>query len=314
MTRVLTIWDDRYCVEAASTNSTLKQREVMRLAHGQGLIRIYDDPKKDCPLEKVWAHIATVHDPDFVKAVRTGKPRTLAQSQGFKWSPEFADALVRIWRGHIIAAYQATHGKGGLVLHPVSGAHHADYFSGGGFCTFNYLAGAGQAGLQLGWVSRVGVIDLDAHHGDGTYRLVGADPRFATFDIAGSMWTAVADHKRSVMVVAHDVADYRKGLQGLPKWLDREFPEVNGKRPYLMQYQAGMDCFKSDYVGGIDGVTKRFLSARDAFVIKNVRERGIPLVVNLAGGYLTGVSEYLHLETVRRMAEWQNTGGGRDKN
>jgi hypothetical protein len=36
--------------------------------------------------------------------------------------------------------------------------------------------------------------------------------------------------------------------------------------------------------------------------IEQVRSRGIPLVVNLAGGYERGVSERLHLNTIRIMA------------
>jgi len=41
---------------------------------------------------------------------------------------------------------------------------------------------------------------------------------------------------------------------------------------------------------------------RDRFVVEQVRGRGIPLVVNLAGGYVRGVSERLHVNTIRAMA------------
>jgi hypothetical protein len=40
-------------------------------------------------------------------------------------------------------------------------------------------------------------------------------------------------------------------------------------------------------------------------VIEAVRSRGIPLLVNLAGGYVRGVSERLHVNTIRAMAEWK---------
>ena len=33
------------------------------------------------------AELETVHDPDHVRAVRTGRPRGLAESQGFAWDP-----------------------------------------------------------------------------------------------------------------------------------------------------------------------------------------------------------------------------------
>ena len=79
-------------------------------------------------------------------------------------------------------------------------------------------------------------------------------------------------------------------------------PSLMRVRPALVQYQAGMDPFEDDTVGGIPGVDEAFLRARDSFVIEHVRW-GIPLVVNIAGGYVEGRSERLHLNTVRVMAE-----------
>jgi acetoin utilization deacetylase AcuC-like enzyme len=68
-----------------------------------------------------------------------------------------------------------------------------------------------------------------------------------------------------------------------------------------VQYQAGMDPFEGDGAGGIDGVNEAVLAERDRFVIEQIRSRGIPLVVNLAGGYVRGVSERLHVSTIRIM-------------
>jgi hypothetical protein len=63
---------------------------------------------------------------------------------------------------------------------------------------------------------------------------------------------------------------------------------------------------RSHTVGGIPGVTETYLEERDRFVIEAVRSRGISLLVNLAGGHVRGVSECLHVNTIRAMAEWQN--------
>jgi len=240
-----------------------------------------------------WAAVATVHDPAYVDAVRTGHPRALAESQGFSWSREFGESVARIWAGHIQACRTAL--GAGMVLHPVSGAHHASYASGSGFCTFNFLVGAVRAvGRQVG--TRTAVIDLDAHPGDGTYRLAGHDPGVALFDIAGSSWVNVGDSEQIEYHVARNAKDYRDALDRLPAFLDRV-------RPALVQYQAGMDPFEDDPVGGIAGVTPAFRDVRDRFVIGQVRARGIPLVVNLAGGYVEGIAEQLHVATIRAMAD-----------
>jgi len=288
--KILTIWNDAYSTDAASTNSTSKQRLVVNLARAEGLIELRSTP---FDADATWTDIATVHDPTFVEAVKTGQPRHLAQSQGFTWSSAFADAAGRIWSGHIAACRAALHA--GMVLHPVSGAHHAGYARGSGFCTFNFLVGAARAMVQDG-AGRQAIVDLDAHPGDGTYTLTRGDHGIALFDIAGGSWVDVRNDHRVEYHVARDATGYREALNRLPAFLDRV-------RPALVQYQAGMDPFEDDPVGGIDGITEAFLIERDRFVIEQVRARGIPLVVNLAGGYVRGVSERLHVNTIRAMCD-----------
>ena len=284
--KLTTIWDDRYSVVAAHTNSTLKQARVVRMATEEGLLEF-----RPVAFEAglAWKDIARVHAPAYVDAVRTGHPRALAESQGFEWSPAFAESLALIWSGHFAACCLALDAR--VVFHPVSGAHHARRERGAGFCTFNYLAGASRRLLDEGVVGRVLVIDLDAHPGDGTYALVGGDPRVGLFDIAGSNWIGEFDTDRIVYKVARGLEDYRAHLARLPAMLDAFKPE-------LVQYQAGVDCHEDDPVGGIDGIDEAFLLERDRFVIREVAAHQIPMVINLAGGY-EGFSERLHVQTAR---------------
>ena len=183
-------------------------------------------------------------------------------------------------------------------LHPVSGAHHAHYERGGGFCTFCYLVGSARALARRG-VGPVGIVDLDAHPGDGTYTLAKDDPGIVLFDIAGGAWVTVGPDDRHQFFDVDDVDAYRAALEKLPAFLDRT-------RPGLVEYQAGMDPYYADPVGGIPGVDAAFLRFRDQFVIGHLVHRGIPVVVNLAGGYLEdGISEQFHLETIRVAVEAQ---------
>jgi acetoin utilization deacetylase AcuC-like enzyme len=289
---VPTVWDERYCTPAAHTNSTIKQLGVVRAAVAEGLLDIRSVPFEE---SATWGLIGAVHAPEYVAAVRTGRPRSLAESQGFIWSPAFAESVARIWNGHIAACRLALAER--VAFHPVSGAHHARRETGAGFCTFNFLAGAGKRLLDEGAVARVMVVDLDAHQGDGTYHLVRGDPRFALFDIAGTDWIGSFETERLFYRVARTAAEYRALLQNLPAALD-------AFRPQLVQYQAGMDCHEHDPIGGIRGVDAALLSDRDRLVVDQVVSRGIPLVINLAGGYQPGgVSERLHVQTARLAAE-----------
>lgn len=278
-----TIWDPRYGTDAAGgLTSTRKQQEVVDRAREQGLIDVVAGPDLN-----VWAAIATVHAPKYVKAVETGKPRRLAESQGFTWSPAFAQALRLTWAGHIQAAELAVT-RHTTIIHPVSGAHHATYARGGGFCTFNFLVGAAKVTGR-----RALIIDLDAHHGNGTYQLSHADPNIGVFDIAENFWTAMdnLDPRRERFFEAKDVRGYFDALATLPALLDDFTPE-------LVLYQAGMDCFSQDYMGGIKGLGIGALETRDRYVLRAVRDRNIPMVINLGGGYIEHVSAMLHVNTI----------------
>jgi acetoin utilization deacetylase AcuC-like enzyme len=283
------VWDPAYVTDAAHTISTTKAARVVELAGAEGLLDLRRAP---FDADAAWAAIAAVHDPAYAAAVRTGEPRRLAESQGFRWSPAFAASVARIWNGHLWACRLAP--SEGLVLHPVSGAHHARHDSGGGYCTFNFLVGAARhAAVALG--GPVAIIDLDAHPGNGTCALANNDPRIALFDIAGSTWGCEGDGRWNEYHEAADAREYGSALERLPAFLDRV-------RPALVQYQAGMDPFEDDAVGGIDGVSAAFLAWRDRFVLDEVTARGIPTVINLAGGYIPEVTARLHVETIRAAA------------
>lgn len=284
--KVLTVWDERYCSDAAATTSTTKQIEIVRRAKEEGLIDLWVGSEYN--EEQAWESIVRVHDPGYVYAVRLGVPKALAESQGFKWSKRFAASLPRIWAGQIEACRLAF--EKGVVFHPVSGAHHAGYREGEGFCTFNFLVGAGREMLVEN-AKKIGIIDLDAHTGNGTYELAGKDPQFALFDIAEYPWVRVSPTRRVLYRNAVNSTEYMKWLHELPKWLD-------ANKPDLVQYQAGMDCYEKDPVGKIRGMNAKRLALRDAYVIREVMKRKIPMVVNVAGGYLPESTD-LHVQTVR---------------
>jgi acetoin utilization deacetylase AcuC-like enzyme len=130
------------------------------------------------------------------------------------------------------------------------------------------------------------------------------DPRIALFDIAGSAWGCEGNGAHFEFHEAANARDYRAALATLPRFLDRV-------RPGLVQFQAGMDPFEDDPVGGIDGVTKTFLAWRDRFVLRELRARDIPVVINLAGGYIPEVTARLHVQTIRIAARAVARGGRR---
>ena len=252
------------------------------------------------------AAIERLHDSRYVHAVCSGEPRKLAESQGFRWSRGFAQSVLDIWEGQTAACGLAAAGAS-VVIHPISGAHHASVSHGSGFCTFNWLVGVVPA---LPDDVDVIVLDYDAHYGDGTVACLQACAwanRVRVVDIFGT-WRArgIATGGYDEDVTANGVflgvgnaEDYRfavdRGEQMLATWTADT--RARGRRPIVV-YQAGVDPYEHDRVGGIAGVTAAVLAKRDARVFASTRHLGVPIVVVLAGGYSADCVP-LHVTTLR---------------
>ena len=74
----------------------------------------------------------------------------------------------------------------------------------------------------------------------------------------------------------------------------------------LAIYLAGADPYAGDKLGRLS-VSKAGLAERDRLVLESCRERGIPVVATMAGGYAKEVEDTvdIHHQTVRCAAELQ---------
>ena len=54
----------------------------------------------------------------------------------------------------------------------------------------------------------------------------------------------------------------------------------------VVLYNAGMDPHERSPVGGLPGITRDVLAARERIVFQWCRDRGVPVAFVLAGGYL----------------------------
>ncbi len=249
------------------------------------------------------AEIAAVHDPVYVQAIRTGQPKTLAQSQGFVWDPQLLPAVLASNGGAVEAALRVFRTAGRVAGSLSSGLHHAHRTYGLGNCTFNGLALATRAALAAG-AKNVLVLDLDAHCGGGTNELVGSDPRVWHTDIAVHPFDKYTPAPRQTLDVVQAARSY---LPTIEKRLD----ELKDRAPAfdLCVYNAGMDPHERCPVGGLAGVTRDVLEARERMVFQWLRERGLPAAFVLAGGYIgNGLDQGglvgLHRLTLDAAASW----------
>jgi len=228
------------------------------------------------------AQLAEVHDPAYVRAVRTGEPRRLAQSQGFDWDPGLW-RMVCASNGGAVAAAVAALESGAVAGSLSSGLHHAKRHHGDGFCTFNGLALAVRAAQRAG-ASRILIIDLDAHCGGGTAQLLGSDPTVRQLDVAVNPYDMYVPPDGWTLDLVHEWVDYMPTIQ-------RRLTAVReaGESFDLVLYNAGMDPFEECYVGGLEGIDAKILRRRERFVLDFCRwQLKAPVAFVLAGGYAGG--------------------------
>lgn len=224
--------------------------------------------------------------------------RTFEDRQGFleagPWSQDLLDSILASTGGMRDAVKEALrHGRSGSLS---SGLHHARRDSGNGFCQFNGLALAALEALQK--VKKVGILDLDAHAGGGTFDILGEHPQVYLADVtvcSFDTWEPT-DPARHFFV---DVAEPKRYLEHIEQAL-LALESVD-----FLIYNAGMDAYEQ--AGGMKGITKQMIRKREQRVAEWARARKIPHIFALAGGYKWGgltlaqIAE-LHLETVKAFA------------
>ncbi|MBC7458142.1 MAG: histone deacetylase [Bdellovibrionaceae bacterium] len=233
--------------------------------------------------------ISLVHDERYVQSVLSCKT-----NNGFgNKSAEIAEALPWVVGSMVSAAVHAFKTKESCFS-PTSGAHHAGYFSGGGFCTFNHLVLAACMAHQKG-ARKIGLIDLDCHYGDGSQDIL--------------------DHL-NIDYIEHYTFGRRSPAAGSPsdEWL-KKLPQLlfPMKDCDLLIYNAGVDPHINDPLGGI--LTTEQMYKRDLIVYEFAVANKIPIVTSLAGGYqrdkdgsINPVLE-LHNNTMKAFVNANSIGG-----
>ena len=222
--------------------------------------------------------VDAVHDPCYVRAIETGLPHDLAESQGFEWDPGLWP-MVLASNGGVVAAARAALADG-VAGSLSSGLHHARHGHGAGFCTFNGLVIAAQTALAEG-IKSVLILDLDAHCGGGTASFIESEPRIWQIDVSVSSIDDYVGSERVWLDIVPKGADYLSAVhRGL------ELAESHGSRFGLCLYNAGMDPYEGCSAGGRHGITREVLAAQERAVFEWCNRLNVPIAFVLAGGYV----------------------------
>ncbi len=250
------------------------------------------------------AQLARVHTPSYLAAALSGSLGPAAvRRMGFPWSPELVERSRRSVGGTVSAGRVAL--GDGWAVNLAGGTHHAYPTHGEGFCVFNDVAVAIRDLQNDGLLTRVAVIDLDVHQGNGTAAVFSGDPTVFTLSVHGASNYPFRKERSDLDIALDD------GTHDGP-FLDAVVSGVRvalASRPELVFYLAGVDPYQGDALGRL-GVSAAGLAERDRQVYDLCERAGIPVATVMAGGYAPDVDIIadLHATTVREAARrWSLT-------
>jgi acetoin utilization deacetylase AcuC-like enzyme len=149
---------------------------------------------------------------------------------------------------------------------------------------------------QRNTLLRVAVFDLDVHQGNGTASIFRDDPSVFTLSIHGARnfpFRKVASDLDVDLPDGCGDADY---LVALDRALAEMWRRHGDQPPGLIFYQAGVDVHVDDRLGRL-ALSAAGIAERDNLVMRQARQRGIPLVLTMGGGYGRDLHQTVALQT-----------------
>lgn len=232
-----------------------------------------------------------VHTDDWIGRVTRGElTPDETRRIGFPWSLQMAERSRRSTGATIAAARCAL--TDGFSANLAGGTHHAFEDRGAGYCVFNDVAVAARTMQHEGRIRTAMVIDGDVHQGDGTAAIFQEDPTVTTFSLHARK-AFPARKQNSDLDIPLDpgcsTETYLEQLDVGLHWCARQPP------PDIVFFLAGADPYEGDTLGGLS-VSREGLQQRDARVLEFCRQRSLPMVITLAGGYAEDITDIVDIQ------------------
>lgn len=251
--------------------------------------------------------LALAHHPRYIQAVSSGSlPPEQQKSIGFPWSAQMVERSRRS-TGATIGACRAALEQG-VAVNLAGGTHHAHANRGEGFCVFNDAAVAARLMQAERRISRVAVVDLDVHQGNGTASILARDDSVFTLSLHGERNYPFEKACSDLDVALPDGTADEAYLAALDHALAELFARFS---PQLIIYLAGADPHEGDRLGRLK-LTFDGLAQRDRTVMEHARQRKIPVAVTMAGGYGKNLQDTVavHLQTISIASRYAQDGHG----
>ncbi len=268
------------------------------------------------------AQLALVHDPAYVELVQR-----MCES-GFPFIGSFDTYLcaasydvAALAAGGVLAACDQV--MAGLVARAFCAVrppgHHAEADRALGFCLFNHIALAAEHLVRTHGLSRVAIVDFDAHHGNGTQHIfehrrdvlyVSLHERPESLAFPGSGHASETGLGEGVGLTVNvplprgcGPREYLQALEALA------LPALHAFQPQVVLVSAGFDALAGDPVANLSLDPESFGPLTDHLVAVAERHSQGRLVSVLEGGYDLGHLGRAVVAHVRALCREPAAGG-----
>ena len=245
-------------------------------------------------------HFFSVHDPEyFFELLNITLPQKAARKIGFPLSEVLIEREMIIADGTIKASEFAL--QYGIAMNIAGGTHHAFSNRGEAFCMLNDQAIGAKYLQNKGLVSKVLVVDLDVHQGNGTAEIFGNDSSVFTFSMHGKSNYPFVKEKSDLDIALENNTKDDKYLSTLKNTLPKL---ILKEKPDFIYYLCGVDVLETDKLGKL-ALTVEGCKERDYFVLQTCFNNKIPVMCSMGGGYSKDINVIVnaHANTFRLAQE-----------
>jgi acetoin utilization deacetylase AcuC-like enzyme len=229
---------------------------------------------------------------------------------GFPLTQRLVDRCIVIANGTIQCALHAM--QYGVAMNVAGGTHHAFTDRGEGFCLLNDVAIASNYLIDNGLCSRILIVDLDVHQGNGTAQIFRqsrngwhqnakktspTEGGIFTFSMHGANNYPLHKEQSDLDIGLPDGVEDTFYLKVLKENLNLLIDSV---QPDFIFFNSGVDVLETDKLGRLK-LTLEGCKERDKIVFETCHKNKIPIAVSMGGGYSAKLSTIVeaHANTFR---------------
>jgi acetoin utilization protein AcuC len=230
--------------------------------------------------------LARVHSLDYINEVLTDH----STSQWSGQRPDLAELSALFAGGTLTALEALLAGKAKTAIHFPGAKHHAQHDFSSGFCIFSDFAIAADIATKDHGL-KVAILDIDAHHGDGTENLTADNPMVLTYSVhEKGIFPGTGNESQpeklifnAPLVTKQSESDLGKGDDALIHAVSDFIDQANKFKPDLIFIACGADGHREDPLSSLEYSVAGYSS-----VAKSIRKHfsDTPILMGGAGGYL----------------------------